>query len=211
VTLWHRLPWNLLFWLITSTLCVAALALSANVQMRRRGTQGIDKVADIRSGDEVQIVMVLNGDEVVLEKGGDRARLRMLGIHSFDPVVNEFEITAFGRATVSFLESWVLGKKARVVFGEPIKDVHGRYLGYLERDDIDINRRMVEEGISMVYTEFAFGREREYLSTEHLARAAKRGIWGGKKSSLRIQALRRQWAARRWERTGVRPPDGLGG
>jgi endonuclease YncB( thermonuclease family) len=155
------------------------------------------------------VVVVLNGDEVIVEKNGDRATLRMLGIRSFDPVVNEFEITAFGRASVSFLYTWVLNKAVRVGFDTTIKDVRGRYLGFLDRDGVDINRRMVEEGVAMVYTEYPFAREAEYLSTEVLARAAGRGIWGGQRTRTRIRALRHDWDSARHQHGGTGSADPL--
>src|SRR5207249_4905100 len=111
-----------------------------------------------------------------------RSRLRMLAIHSFDPVVNEREITAYGEASVRFLEQWVLNKEVGVYFDKTPKDVRGRYLGYVHLDDIDINKRMVEEGIAMAYTEFATNREQSYLIAEQAARANSRGIWGGRKA-----------------------------
>lgn len=205
VELWHRVPWNAVFWAVVLALFGSAVGFGVDVEVRRRHLHPFWGQADIHSGDIVRVVGILNGDEVLIEKGRARSRLRMLGIRSFDPVVNEFEITAFGRGSVSFLEQWVLDKQVQVVFGDTPKDVHGRYLAYLERDGVDINRRMVEEGISMVYTEFPFSREALYLTSEHLAREVRRGIWGGKKSFKRIVGLRHDWAAARVER-GLPPP-----
>ena len=42
-----------------------------------------------------------------------------------------------------------------------------------------------------------------------MAQENRAGIWGGKKATTRIEALRRQWAAARQERTGEPPPDYL--
>ena len=209
VSLWHRVPWNTVFWLFTVGLFGLSTFFAVSVEMRRNSNHPPDELAKIKSGETVRVVRIVKGDEIVVEKGKSTARVRMLGIHSFDPVVNEFEITAFGRAAVSFLEQWMLDRPVRLVFEDLIQDTRGRYLAYVERDGVDLNRRMIEEGVTTVYTEYAFGREASYLTAEELARSAGRGVWGSKRALLRIRALRKQWAAARLARTGQAPVDDL--
>ena len=62
-----------------------------------------------------------------------------------------------------------------MVFDTPIKDVHGRYLAYLELEGVDLGKRMVEEGVSMVYTEYDFAREGDYLTAEWMASENRAG------------------------------------
>ena len=204
----HRLPWNNLYWLVVLGLFAGAIAFGTGAVLQHRSRE-IEKFAEIKDGDVVKVLLILNGDEVLVEKDGGRAKIRMLAIRSFDPVVNEREITTYGHATVAFLEHWILNRQVKVHFDEPIMDNRGRYLAYLERDNIDVNERMVEEGIAFIYTEFKTAREGHYLSQERLARNAGRGVWGGKKAVLRIEALRHEWASMRRERSGTLPPDYL--
>ena len=149
------------------------------------------------------------GTYLIVTKEQAQARVRMLGIRAFDPVVNEREVTAFGHASVSFLKQWALNKPVKIVFDEPIKDVRGRYLAYVERGGIDLNEKMVEEGIVAVYTEYGFVRQSAYLTTESLAGRSARGIWGSNKAKRRVIALRNDWAHHRQVRTGELPPDYL--
>jgi endonuclease YncB( thermonuclease family) len=206
---WHGLPWNGLFWLLTLSQLGFAAFFATQAELDLAAVIGVadDAPLAIQSGDLVRVELVLNGDEVVIERDARRARLRMIGIRSFDPVVNEREITAFGNASVNFLEQWVLHQEVTVMLGGTQRDVHGRYLGVLVRGDVDVNRRMVEEGISMVYTEYATDMESVYLSTEIAARSARRGIWGVKKATARILGLRQQWSSLRQQRTGHAPID----
>ena len=208
---WHSLPWNGVFWGTVIFLFVTAGVMAVRAELDFVRMLGIDdtQLAEIVEGDPIKIVFILNGDEIVVQKDGRRARLRMLGIRSFDPVVNEREITAFGDASVSFLEEWVLNKIVHVHFDAPIRDEHGRYLGYIQLENIDINRRMVTEGIAMVYTEYLTEREQEYLIAEVPARRTKRGVWGGHKATARITALRREWANLRKARGDEQPVDPL--
>lgn len=196
----HRLPWNGLFWCTLVGLLGGALGmgwLGERDFRARLGTDGSSPRAKLQTGDTVKVALVLNGDELVVVHQNARARVRMLGIKAFDPVVSEREITAFGAAAVGFLEKWLLGQSAEVHFGTPVQDASGRYLAWISRDGIDINRRMVEEGVAAVYTEYPVAREATYLGAEILARRAQRGVWGGKKARSRLFALRKKWLASR--------------
>jgi micrococcal nuclease len=204
------LPWNALFWITTPGLTGLGAWLSTEVEVKRELTHGVDKAADIQDGDLVDVVVVLNGDELLVTKDGNRAKIRLIGVRAFDAVINEFELTAFGRASVGFLEHWVSGHEVKVRFDSTPKDVHGRYLVYMERDGIDINRRMIEEGVAMVYTEYPFTREAAYLSSEQLARESNRGIWGGPRAVARINGLRHDWRRSRTTRTSQPFADPLG-
>jgi micrococcal nuclease len=209
--LWHGLPWNGLFWLMCGTLFAAGAAFAVRAEQQIDLLVGVHagEEAHIAAGDLVTAVFILNGDELVVEKNGARAKVRLLGIKSFDPVVNEREITAYGDASVRFLTQWLLNKKVHFEFDAPIKDDKGRYLAYVYLDDIEINRRMVADGVSMVYTEYETAREREYFAAELSARHTGIGVWGGRKSRLRIEGLRREWANGREARNGEVPMDPL--
>jgi endonuclease YncB( thermonuclease family) len=210
-TLWHAMPWNALYWLVVFFVGGLATAFAVRAELDQRELLGIvpDKIAEVAPGDRVRVVLVLNGDEILIEHNGRRARLRMLGIRSFDPVVSEREITAFGDASVQFLKEWILNKEVEPLFDVPIMDAHNRYLAYISLNGVDINKRMVEEGISMVYTEFKTTREQEYLAAELNARTSRRGIWGGSKAHRRIDDWRRDWAGRRVQRHEEAPADPL--
>ena len=202
------MPWNGVFWAATALFFGGAVFFSVATYLKQQN-QISNETAVIHDGDKVLVIAIVNGDELIVSKGPAQARVRMLGIRAFDPVVNEREITAFGHASVSFLNQWALNKTVQIVFDDPIKDVRGRYLAYVERSGVDLNEEMIEEGIVAVYTEFPFLRQSVYLTTESLAGRSSRGIWGSKKATSRIQALRRDWAHHRQQRTGELPPDYL--
>jgi len=208
---WHGLPWNGLFWAMVLTLSGMAAFFAVQSERELEALIGvrIAETAEIAPGEPVTAVLILNGDEFVVEKGTARAKVRMIGIKSFDPVVNEREITAYGDASVRFLQTWIINKQITLQYDEPVKDAQGRYLAYVYLGDIDVNRRMIAEGVSMVYTEYETAREREYLMAELEPRATAVGIWGGRKSRERILGLRREWANARAERSGQVPLDPL--
>ena len=84
-----------------------------------------------------------------------------------------------------------------------------RYLAYAELDGNDVNLKMVEAGMLMVYTEFSFAREAQYLEAEQKARAKKTNIWLGAKSTKLIRGLRKQWGEFRKSRGGSAVKDVL--
>ena len=204
----RQLPWNGMFWGVIAIFFGGAVFFSVGTYFKQQN-QITNDTAVIHDGDKVEVVAVLNGDEIIVSTGPAQARVRMLGIRAFDPVVNEREITAFGHASVAFLSQWALNKTVQIVFDNPVKDVRGRYLAYVERGGIDLNDKMIEEGIVAVYTEFSFLRQSVYLTTESMAARASRGIWGSKKAASRVLALRQDWAHHRQQRTGELPPDYL--
>ncbi len=208
---WHSLPWNGVFWLCVVAMLAPAAFFAVQAESDRERLLGVrpEALAEVDSGQSARVVLILNGDEFVIERDARRARVRMIGIKSFDPVVNEREITAYGDASVHFLKQWILDKEIRLVFDTPKQDEHGRYLAYVYLGEIDINRRMVSEGIAMAYTEFEVAREREYLMAEIQPRQIGVGIWGGTKAQTRILGLRREWSNVRLERHGRSPVDPL--
>src|SRR5262245_14287133 len=96
---WHGFPWNALFWLTVLALVSSAVFFAVSAEIAQRDSMRLTKGegATLTDGGTATVALVLNGDEIVIEdKKGRRSRLRMLAIHSFDPVVNEREITAYG-------------------------------------------------------------------------------------------------------------------
>ncbi len=208
---WHNLPWNVLFW-ATILIFLSAASLFAIGALRHRAKQqgiGPGEVAEIADGETVKVVLILNGDELLVEKDKRRARVRMLGIRSFDPVVNEKAITGFGQGAVRFLETRLLNNDVTMHFDKPIKDVRGRYLAYVHIGDVDIGRRMISKGVSFVYTEYKTLREQDYLIQEISARREPSGVWTSPKAAKRMLGLRHEWSNARQQRDGSRPADPL--
>jgi len=168
-----------------------------------------DKPAEIASGDEVRVVDVVKGDEVVVEKDGRRAKIRLLGVHAYDAVIEDSELQNFAAQSTSQLRAAVVGQIVTVTLGKRTKDTHGRYLGYLAQGQRDINRFLIEAGLGVVYTEYPFAREAPYMKAEQSARMGRTGVWGSDRSTKVSKGLRKQWAEYRQERGNVPVTDPL--
>ena len=152
---------------------------------------------EIDSGDRVEVVRATNrAHELIVSKGGDQATVRLVGIYTFSTWPREkTDVAEHARAAIDFVAREAAGRPAALVLIRKELDPRGRYLGFIEIGGADLGRRLIEEGLAAVYTEYPFEREQTYMAAEVGPRSGQRGIWGGRAASKRLSALRRTWAA----------------
>jgi len=141
----------------------------------------------------------VKADELVVEKGSERATVRMKGIHAFGSINYDEGLKALGAQSKALVRDALVGKDIQVELGVPPKDEHGRYLGYVKLEGVDQNRRLIEIGQAVVYTEYAFEREADYKEAEKGARQAKSALWGRPDAVELIENLRGLWSETRQE------------
>lgn len=185
---------------------VAALALLAITGCTEEGisTTNVKRRAQIATGDTVTVVKVVKGDELVVEKAGKQAEVRLVGIQAFSSVMPKKEVLTMAERTVVFLREQLQGKQVVIHIGTPKTDVYGRYLARVEHDGVDINKLLVKRGLAIVYTEFSFPQETDYLAVEAGARDASTEIWAQPALVKLATGLRKQWAQAR-SRTDGKP------
>jgi endonuclease YncB( thermonuclease family) len=133
------------------------------------------KSASTSAGVSGTVTAVLDGDTLTVTptNGGKPIELRLAGIDA--P-----EICQDGGADAkAYLAELVLKQPVRVVtgnpHGEPDPHPQGRVLGTLWKDDIEVNRRMVEEGHAWsVRIKYDRG---PFVPQERMARALSRGVF----------------------------------
>jgi endonuclease YncB( thermonuclease family) len=174
------------------------------------GCRGEHYTARLATGDEVQFVKTIKGNDIVVDKQGQLARIRLVGVYAFDPTVREKkDIEAAAKKAAELAATLAKGKTLRVTLELERLDPRGRHLGFLEVDGVDIGRQLIVEGVGSAYTEYSFSREADYIAAEAEARAQARGIWSGKRPTNRIVALRETWAAVRSRGSGKALTDPL--
>lgn len=152
--------------------------------------------AQIKNGDSVKVVSANRGHELVLEKGGRQATVRLVGIYTFPvSVLEKNDISVHAALSKGFVERELKGRTVTLVLEREEQDPHGRYLGFIEEGGRDFNLRLLETGNAILYTEFPFRREPAYAKADAEARKWVRGMWGGSSARKRIAALRETWAA----------------
>ena len=152
------------------------------------------------SGDIVTIKIVRDGDEVVVTKGDKQALVRLLGIQSFDPKVNDPVVAGIGKSCFTYLRNNYEQRRAQIMLGKVKLDGKGRLLAYLSVQEkpgasynFDVGEDLLRRGMTQVYLRYDFEREPSYLSIESMAESQRQGIWGSQGASDRANALKKQW------------------
>jgi endonuclease YncB( thermonuclease family) len=166
--------------------------------------------ARLATGDAITFVRAIKGNDVVVAKGAGLARIRLVGVYTFDPnVAEKNDIIVWAQRAAEMMSSRARSASLRVVLEREELDPRGRHLGFLEADGVDLGKLLVEEGQASVYTEYPFSRETDYLAAETRAREGVRGLWGGTSATKRIRALRDTWSTVRERKFGAAPNDPL--
>src|SRR5688500_3716330 len=118
--------------------------------------------SELATGDTVTVREVVKGDEVVVDKAGREARVRILGIYAFEAVIDDAALKGLAQAGIDRVKELTGGKQVKVTLGERPKDAHGRWLAYLDVGGTDLGRQVVADGLAIVYTEYPFAREADY-------------------------------------------------
>lgn len=122
-----------------------------------------------------QVVGVPDGDGLtLLLPSREQVRVRLVGIDA--PEIGQ----PYGHQAKHDLSALVFKRSVRVdVFGQ---DKHGRTLGRVFVDSIDVNATMVSGGAAWVYRQYT--RDRALIALERAARAEKRGLWALPKEQI---------------------------
>ena len=130
----------------------------------------------------IKVVQVVDGDTIRLANG---CLLRYIGIDT--PERGEMGKVSYSRNPAPFAEKayqrnqeLVLGKIVRVDFDVQKKDKYNRLLGYCYRDDLFINKILVEEGLAIVYTYPPnVKHSKDFYQAQKRARENQNGLWQG--------------------------------
>lgn len=155
------------------------------------------KDSEISSGMEGKVVKVIDGDEISLKLNNNQFIIRILGIKSFNPTVNDPNFQNIGKLALYYLQEKLINKEIKVVFEKFKLDKKKRLLAYIHFNDLDIGKEMVSKGYSLVYTRFAFSRMKSYISKEKVARLKKIGLWSIPKVAKRSLRLKKIWLKKR--------------
>lgn len=133
---------------------------------------------------EVKVAGVSDGDTIiVLFKNKSVGKVRLL---SMDTPETHFEGKSQGesgeRAHARLLELIPEGSEIRLEFDANPCDVYGRYLAFVERNGVDINRQMITEGLAANFCYApALSRCEDYLGAALEAQAKQRSVFAAEK------------------------------
>jgi len=127
------------------------------------------------------VTWVTDGDTIKVQMGGERERVRLLGINTPETVDPRRPVQCFGREASARMKALVEGRKVHLATdpAEDRYDRHGRLLAYVWLPDgTFVNLEMVRGGYA---NEADYGTEYAYRSifraAAREAEAAGRGLW----------------------------------
>lgn len=128
-----------------------------------------------------QVVKVVDGDTITVEKGGVNQTLRLIGINTPETVDPRKPVECFGQEASAKAKELLSGKQVRLE-ADPTQgelDKYQRTLRYIFLPDgTNFNRLMIEQGYAYEYTyDLPYKYQTEFKQAEKEAKAAKRGLW----------------------------------
>ncbi len=172
---------------------------TVSVEMRRSAlkTKRSQKL-ELKNGEQLKFVKVIDGDEVSMQRGEDVFIVRLLGVKCFDAKVTEPGISEFGAACESAVRRTLTGdRKILLEYDKFLRDRAGRVLGYLRSDGLDVGELIVEQGHGLVYTKYPFKRMTAYMASQDQANTRALGLWSSRKARERGLALQAEWGRKK--------------
>lgn len=189
-----RINSNVFIWLITGVFLGVSIYFTLEVNHFKNKLNRSSKNLSFSSGVQVEVAKVIDGDEISVSYGKKQFVVRILGIKSFNPNVNDPKIQNIAYASLQFLNKELAKQKIELKFKKFMQDSRNRVLAYVEKNGKDIGLQMVQKGLSLVFTRYPFSRMTSYLSVEKVAIRNKTGLWGITAVAKRSKDLKKVWA-----------------
>ncbi len=124
------------------------------------------------------VVRVVDGDTIDVLIGGEKMRLRYIGVDTPETVDPRRPVGCFGKEASARNRELVEGKTVGLEKDVSETDRYGRLLRYIWLDGRMVNARLVEEGYATASTFPPDVRHAELFATlQAQARDQKRGLW----------------------------------
>lgn len=172
-----RINLNIIFKLVLMLLIGSSLFFTVQVISFKTGLSQGSRGLVIQSGEKVSVKKIIDGDEVAVSRGDDNFVVRILGIRSYDPTINDFQLQNAGQLAYTWLEESLLGKEVEVRFQKMQLDKKKRLLAYIHFEEKDAGAEMLSRGITLTYRRYPFERMEDYLALEAAARGKRQGFW----------------------------------
>jgi len=171
----------------------AALYFTISVEVFKARLHDTPENLNFASGQKVTVLKIIDGDEISVKMNNSQFIVRILGISSYEPAVNDPVLENVAKETMRYLEKTILNYDVELVFEKFQQDKDKRVLAYVYYDGTDIGLSMIQNGLSIVYTRYPFPRIEEYLHIERIAVREKKGLWGVPAAAGRAVMLKNLW------------------
>lgn len=119
----------------------------------------------------IKVLRVIDGDTFEAENG---EKVRLVGINA--PEISD----VFGIESKEYLKKLIDGKYVSLQSDEinQDRDRYGRLLRYVKVANVDINKKMIQDGFAFAFLKYRFTHSTEYRDAQLDARNNNIGIWG---------------------------------
>lgn len=125
------------------------------------------------------VVRVVDGDTIEARIGDRVEDVRYIGVDTPETVKPDSPVQCFGPQASAFNHRLVEQQQVRLVFGVERRDVYGRLLAYVYRDQHFVNASLVRRGLARSLTIPPNDRFAPlFRRLEMRAARAGRGLWG---------------------------------
>lgn len=184
---------NHLFVFVVITLAGASSFFTLQVFRFKGSLRSGATGAPLTSGQQVPAVRALDGDELVVDLGSGQLTVRLLGIATYDPTMNDPMVQPWALQALRFLEVEAVGKPVRLHFEEYKLDAKKRLLAYVHLEQRDLGLEMIQRGLALAYTRYPVTRQDAYLAAQDQARKQRLGLWAEPALVNRSEQLRVLW------------------
>jgi len=127
-------------------------------------------------GEPVSIATVIDGDTVIL---ADKRHIRLIGINTPELGRDGKPEQPLAVQARQRLQALLGSGPVRLTPGRQTLDRHGRVLGYLDSGAVDVQDRLLSEGLGwLVAIPPNLDRLPRYLDSQQQAKSQHRGVWG---------------------------------
>lgn len=127
-----------------------------------------------------QVVNIVDGDTIDIMFNCKKERVRLIGINTPETVDPRRPVQCFGKEASDKTKSLLSGATVRIEIDptQNERDKYGRLLAYIFLDNVNINKKLIEDGYAYEYTYGkAYKYKKEFKAAQTEAREQKRGLW----------------------------------
>ena len=134
------------------------------------------------------VLHIVDGDTLDIDKGGEKIRIRLIGINSPESVDPRRPVQCFGKEASRYATSILQGNQVSIEL-DPSQgefDKYKRTLAYVFLPDgRSFNQLMISEGYAYEYTyRLPYKYQKDFKDAENDARSHQRGLWASATCSL---------------------------
>lgn len=133
---------------------------------------------------------VIDGDTAEIKVNGEVETFRFLGVDTpelhleNDPedyrgITDEKCLSLWAEKATNYTKDRIEGEEVRLVYDSRRgrKGFYGRTLAYIEINDSDFTKELIDKGYARVYDRSEFIRKLDYLEAESIAYSEQIGLW----------------------------------